>query len=162
MTAATRRATLAAIAASAMGAPSLAVNSPDAALVAACAEHREALVIVNREGGKLEADECALMQRYVAAVDALDEIAEPKTMQGVIELSRSALAEAEISTPGDEDWRGSAGEWAGQAVKALLRLACAPAAPTSRAAACAAEAPPGPATTMQAPVMCGTPPGASA
>ena len=96
---------------------------PDAALVQACAEHAGALAATNRDGGKLDPEDCPLGQRYLAAFDAVNKAPTPRTLAGIVALSGAALAEARSVGAGREDWDAAAGAWAGDAVKAMMRLA---------------------------------------
>ncbi|MBV9748279.1 MAG: hypothetical protein JO157_05655, partial [Acetobacteraceae bacterium] len=120
-----RRALLAGIPAAALvGAatvPALATAaSPDAELIALCAQHIVNMNAYNRDGGHLEPEDDPLWHAYVQTRDAID-AAEPQTIEGI--LAKVSAAKAEAREPDGEDFDSSvAGAWAADVVNDLIRL----------------------------------------
>lgn len=98
-----------------------ATASPDARLIAACAEHAVNRDAFNRDDGTLDPGDGPLWAAYDRTRTAISE-AEPQTLEGVLAKARIAKAEA-LNPDGSESIEGSvAAQWSWDVVNDLLRL----------------------------------------
>ncbi|WP_431284950.1 hypothetical protein ACQW02_09090 [Humitalea sp. 24SJ18S-53] len=119
----TRRGALAALAFASVGvAPGLATPVTDADILRICARHAVTLSAYQRDGGKLEAEECPLWAAYQESIDAID-AARPQSMTGILAIARAAKLEA-LGLGDDEDPANCpAADWGWKIVNDLIRLA---------------------------------------
>ena len=94
--------------------------NPDAELIRLCERHIANRQAYARSNPDLEPEDNPLWLPYCATKDAID-VARPVTLAGLMAKARAAEFEAQY--PRGELWEGSAGRWAVDVVKDLLRLA---------------------------------------
>ncbi len=93
---------------------------PDAALIAACAEHAANLAAYNRDGGKLNLDDDPLWAAYERTRDAISDAVQ-HTLDGMLAKAWAAKAEATHPDGTENPENCPAATWAWDLVNDLLR-----------------------------------------
>ncbi|MFC0409502.1 hypothetical protein [Roseomonas elaeocarpi] len=100
----------------------VATAHPDAELLRLCAEHQVAQAAYERDGGRLEPEECPLAIAYLGSVRAIGG-AEAHTLAGMLAKARAAKREALMPDGSEQPHSCVAADWAWDLLNDLLRLA---------------------------------------